>query len=55
MNNPNEYPSGTLSEDKLSVVRYNSNSGQHEWQPLTPATTTTRKKALKDDETAIKS
>jgi hypothetical protein len=54
MNNPNEYSSGTLSEDKLSVIRYNSVSGQHEWQLLTPVVTTTKKKTVKDDEITVK-
>jgi hypothetical protein len=53
MNNPNEYPSGTLSADKLNMVVFNSETGQHEWQTLEPVVTT-KKKAAKDAEVATK-
>jgi hypothetical protein len=53
MNNPNEYPSGTLSADKSSIVVFNSKTGQHEWQLLDPIVTT-KKKAIKDAEVATK-
>lgn len=34
MENPNQYTSGTISNNGLSVVRFDPETGQHEWSQL---------------------